>query len=58
MIKASDSVNKYKISKFAIFKFKDFSRIFKYLICFQALTKGLEVFIPNSSIFKDLSSML
>ena len=48
-------------AKFARFKFKDFSRIFKY---FQApylsssTFKGLEVFIPNSSIFKDFSSTL
>jgi len=30
-------VNKCKISKFARFKFKDFSSTFKHLICFQAL---------------------
>ena len=47
--------------KFARFKIKDFSRIFK---CFQApylfssTFKGLEVFLPNSSIFKDFSSTL
>ena len=28
-------VDKCKISKFARFKFKDFSRIFKHLICFK-----------------------
>jgi len=54
-------VNKCKISKFARFKFKDFSRIFKYFqepYLFSSTFKGLEVFIPNSSIFKDFSSML
>ena len=51
-------VNECKISKFARFKFKDFSRIFKHLICFQALSRALKFFIPNSSIFKDLSSTL
>jgi len=54
-------VNRCKISKFASFKFKDFSRIFKnfqapYL--FSSTFKGLEVFIPNSSIFRDFSSTL
>ena len=34
--------NKWKISKFARFKFKDFSRIFKHLICFQALSRALK----------------
>ena len=54
-------VNKCKISKFARFKFKDFSRIFKYFqapYLFSSTFKGHEVFIPNSSIFKDFSSML
>ena len=54
-------VNKCKISKFARFKFKDFSRIFKYFqapYLFSKTFKGLEVFIPNSSIFKDFSSTL
>ena len=54
-------VNKCKISKFARFKFKDFSRIFKYFqasYLFSSTFKGLEVFIPNSSIFKDFSSTL
>ena len=53
--------NKCKISKFAEFKFKDFSRIFKYFqapYLFSSTFKGVEVFIPNSSIFKDFSSML
>ena len=43
------------------FKFKDFSRIFKYFqlpYLFSSTFKGLEVFIPNSSIFKDFSSTL
>ena len=54
-------VNKCKISKFARFKFKDFSRIFKYFqapYLFSSTFKGLEFFIPNSSIFKDFSSTL
>jgi len=34
--------NKSKISKFATFKFKDFSSTFKHLICFQALSKALK----------------
>jgi len=29
-------------AKFARFKFKDFSRIFKHLICFQALSRALK----------------
>jgi len=48
-------------AKFARFKFKDFSRIFKYFqspYLFSSTFKGLEVFIPNSSIFKDFSSTL
>ena len=55
------TVNKCKISKFARFKFKDFSRIFKYFqapYLFSSTFKGLEVFIPSSSIFKDFSMML
>jgi len=36
--------------------FQGFSSTFKHLICFQALSS--EVFIPNSSIFKDFSGML
>jgi len=47
-------VNKCKITKFARFKFKDFSRIFTYFqapYLFSSTFKGLEVFIPNSSIF-------
>jgi len=54
-------VNKRKISKFATFKFKDFSTIFKYFqapYLFSSTFKSLEVFIPNSSIFKDFSSTL
>jgi len=54
-------VNKCKFSKFARFKFKDLSRIFKYFqapYLFSSTFKGLEVFIPNSSIFKDFSSTL
>ena len=54
-------VNKCKISKFARFKFKDFSRIFKYFqapYLFSSTFKGLEAFTPNSSIFKDFSSTL
>jgi len=54
-------VNKCKISKFARFKFKDFSTIFKYFqapYLFSSTFKGLEVFITISSIFKDFSSML
>jgi len=54
-------VNKCKISKFARLKFKEFSRIFKYFqaaYLFSSTFKDLEVFIPNSSIFKDFSSML
>ena len=46
--------DKSKISKLARFKFKDFSRIFKYVqapYLFSSTFKGLEVFIPNSSIF-------
>jgi len=42
-------------------KFKDFSRIFKYFqapYLFSSTFQGLEVFIRNSSIFKDFSSML
>ena len=53
--------DKSKISKFARFKFKDFSRIFKYFqapYLFSSTSKGLEVFIPNSSIFKDFSTTL
>jgi len=49
-------VNKCKISKFARFKLKDFWRIFKYFqapYLFASTFKGLEVIIPNSSIFKD-----
>jgi len=49
------------MSKFARFKFKDFSRISKYFqapYLFSSTFKGLEVFIPNSSIFKDFSSTL
>ena len=45
--------NKWKILKFARFKFKDFSRIFKYFqapCLFSGTFKGLEVFIPNSRI--------
>jgi len=41
-------VNKCKISKFARFKFKDFSRIsstFKHLICFQALSRALKLLL-------------
>jgi len=34
--------NKCKISKFARFKFKDFSSTFKHLICFQALSRALK----------------
>jgi len=48
-----------KNSKSARFKFKDFSRIFKYFqapYLFSSTFKGLEVFIPNSSIFKDFSN--
>ena len=56
-------VNKCWISKFAQFKFKDFkfSRIFKYFqapYLFSSTFKGLEVFIPNSSIFNDFASTL
>jgi len=75
MIKASDIINLFvintsaslkivnrcKISKFARFKFKDFSRIFKYFqarYLFSSTFKGLEVSIPNSSIFNDFSSTL
>jgi len=47
-------VNKCKISKFARFKFKYFQA--PYL--FSSIFKGLEVLIPNSSIFKDFSSTL
>jgi len=53
--------DKSKISKFSRFKFKDFSRIFKYFqtpYLFSSIFKGLEVFIPNASIFKDFSSTL
>jgi len=35
-------VNKCKISKLARFTFKDFSRIFKHLTCFQALSRALK----------------
>jgi len=45
----------------ARFKFKDFSRTFKYFqapYLFSSTFKGLEVFIPKSSIFKDFSSTL
>jgi len=41
--------------------FKDFSRIFKYFqapYLFSSTFTGLEVFIPNSSIFKDFKSTL
>ena len=34
--------NKCKISKFARCKFNDFSRIFKYFICFHALSRALK----------------
>ena len=54
-------VNKCKISEFARLKFNEFSRIFKYFqaaYLFSSTFKDLEVFIPNSSIFKDFSSML
>jgi len=52
-----------KFQKFATarFKFNDFSKIFKYFqepYLFSSTFKGLEVFIPNSSIFKDFSSTL
>jgi len=50
-----------KFQKFATFKFKDFSTIFKYFqapYLFSSTFKSLEVFIPNSSIFKDFSSTL
>ena len=55
--------DKSKTSKSARFKFKDFSKkgFFKYFqapYLFSSTFKGLEVFIPNSSIFKDFSSML
>ena len=53
--------DKSKISKFARFKFKlfqGFSSTFKHLICFQALSRALNFFIANSSIFKDFSSTL
>jgi len=56
-----NTVNKCKISKFVRFKFKDFSRIFKYFqapYLFSSTFKGLKFFIPNSSIFKDFSSTL
>jgi len=69
MIEASDRlpsssacfkfVNKCKISKFVRFKLKEFSRIFKYFqapYLFSSTFNHLEVFIPNSSIFKDFSS--
>jgi len=52
-------VNKCQISNFAKFNFKDFLRIFEYFqapYLFSSTFKGLEVFIPNSSIFKDFSS--
>jgi len=45
----------------ARFKFKDFSRTFKYFqapYLFSSTFKGFEVFIPKSSIFKDFSSTL
>jgi len=54
-------VNKSKISKLARFKFKDFSKIFKYFqapYLFSSTFKVLEVFTPNSIIFKDFSSTL
>ena len=50
-----------KISKFTKFKFKDFSKIFQYFQApnvFSSTLKGLEVFTPNSSIFKNFSSTL
>jgi len=53
--------DKSKISKLARFKFEDFSSIFKYFqasYLFSSTFKGLEVFIPNSSIFEDFSSTL
>jgi len=55
--------DKSKTSKSARFKFKDFSKkgFFKYFqapYLFSSTFKGLEVFIPNSSIFNDFSSML
>jgi len=55
------TVNKCNISKFARCKFKDFSRIFKYFQApypFSSTFKGLEVFIPDSSIFKEFPSTL
>ena len=48
-------------AKFARFKFKDFSRIFKYFqapYLFSSTFKSLKVFMPNSSIFNDFSSTL
>ena len=53
--------DKSKISKVARFKFDDFSGIFKYFqapYLFSSTFNGLEVFIPNSSIFTDFSSTL
>jgi len=55
------TVNKCNFQKFSRFKFRDFSRIFNYFqapYLFSSTFKGLEVFIPKSSIFKDLSSTL
>ena len=47
-------VNKCKISKFARFKFKDYSSIFKHLICFQALLRALK-FLFQIQAFSSIS---
>jgi len=45
-------VNRCKISKFARFKFNDFSSIFKHLICFQALSRALKFFYSKFKHFQ------
>jgi len=48
------TVNKCKISKFARFKFNDFSRTFKHLISFQALSRALK-FLFQTQAFSRIS---
>jgi len=45
------------ISKYGTSKFKDFSRTFKDLLCFQGLSRAWN-FFQNSRTFKDFSRTL
>ena len=45
-------VNKCKISKFARFKFKDFSSTFKHFICFQPLSRALKFLFQIQGFLK------